>query len=100
MRNKAFYSLLHAVKDETGKRPRWTLDKVAQEIYINRDHLNEVINNKHGGQTRPKVIKFLKLHFPNWQDFLEALGWDGEGNLTSNVSHRTLDVQQTEAPHG
>lgn len=99
-KNKMFYRLLRAVKDPSGKRPLWTLEKIGKEIYVNRSHLTDVINNKprHGAQTRPKLVRFFKQHFEQWQAILEALGWDEEGNI---IPHGTLDVQQTdEVSHG
>jgi len=93
-KNKLFYRLLRAVKDPSGKHPLWTVEKIAAAIYVNRSHLNDVLNNKpgHGGQTRPKVARFFKANFEQSAAILQSLGWDGEGNI---VPHGTLDVQQS-----
>lgn len=100
-KNKLFYRLLHAVKDESGKRPKWTLEKIAEAIYVNRAHLTDVINNKpnHGAQTRPKLVRFFKANFQQWKAILSALEWDEEGNI---VPRGTSDVQQSgeEVSHG
>lgn len=96
-KNKLFYRLLHAVKDETGNRPKWTLEKIAAAIYVNRPHLTDVINNKqgHGKQTRPKLVRFFRENFEQWRAILSALGWDENGNL---VPHGMSDVEQMEDP--
>lgn len=115
MINAKFYFLLHELR--AGNRPRWTIEKIAAEIYVNRSHLTDVLNNKpgHGAQTRPKLIKFFKAKFRKqrrWQEILEALGWDENGCLMatsprpsapkaekgadlSNVGRATFPVEQT-----
>lgn len=93
-KNKLFYRLLRAVKDETGKRPKWTVEKIAESIYVNRCHLTDVLNNKpgHGGQIRPKLVRFFRENFEQWRAILQALGWDEDGRI---VPRGMLDVQHS-----
>src|SRR5690242_19677587 len=99
MNNRRFYELLHAPRERN--RPKWTLEKIAEAIYVNRQHLNDVINNKAGlgKQVRPKLVKFFKQHFEQtWPEILNALKWDANGEP---VPRRTSDVRQLEGDeHG
>ena len=82
MNNRKFHFQLRTLKDAAGRR--WTVDRIAEAIYVNRSHLNCVLNNQpgRGRATRPKVIAFLKRHLPEQQDsLLAALGWDAKGNI-------------------
>lgn len=90
-KNHLFYQLLHAVHDPSGRRPRWTIEKIAAELYLNRSRLNDVINNKpgHGAHTRPKLVRFFRKNFEQWPAILQALGWDNTGKI---VSHGTLQI--------
>ena len=68
-----------------GKRTvRLTVERMAAAIFVNRAHLTDVLNNKpgHGGNTRWKVVKFLKQKQPaHAAALLDALGWDADGNV-------------------
>lgn len=110
MKNRVFHKLLRRLTDEQG-RP-YTVGKIAEGIFSNRAHLNDVLNNKpnHGGNTRWKVVKFLKRiapcpaplpiasprgegeKKPHWRELLDALGWDENGAVRSsrNVGHETM----------
>lgn len=97
MNNKTFYNLLHDVKDDAGKRPRWTLEKIAAALFCNRNYLNDVINNKvTGTNIRKRVIDFFEKQFEPWRvkRMLEALGWsDGENRQKTDVPCGTTEVR-------
>lgn len=62
---------------------RLTVSRLAAALKINRPHLTDVLNNTpgHGGQTRPKVARWLVKHFPEQAPaVLGQLGWDERGN--------------------
>ncbi len=76
---------------------RLTVGRIASAIFVNRAHLNDVLNNKpnHGGRTRWKVARFLKRSFPaKAPELLAALGWDDKGNL------KPLSDMQLSVPRG
>ncbi|MDE2099465.1 MAG: hypothetical protein KGL39_19595 [Patescibacteria group bacterium] len=63
---------------------RITVGRIAEEIYVSRPRLNDVLNNTpgHGGRTRPKVVKFFEKNLPQHKaELLAALGWDDEGKI-------------------
>lgn len=76
VKNKEFYRLLHWERD-SHHRPVWTSERLAREIYSNRAHVTEVLNNKpkRGHVTRWKLAQCLKKHFARWEEMLSALGW-------------------------
>lgn len=60
-------------------RVRLTVGRLAEAIFVNRAHLNDVLNNKpgRGGNTRWKVAKYLRQQFPDRAaELLAALGWE------------------------
>lgn len=82
MLNRQFHWQLRKLTDENGKT--WTVTLIAYEMFISRARLTDVINNKsgHGGQTRPKVVRFLKRKFPaQFHDLLKALKWNELGEI-------------------
>ena len=82
MINRNFHFRLRKLKDSAGLP--WTVGRMAETIYVSRPRLNDALNNKtgHGGRTRTKVVKFLERHLPEQKaDLLQALGWDGDGNI-------------------
>src|SRR4051812_23447348 len=99
MKNRKLHWLLREPKDERGK-PLWTVEKIAEAIYCNRSRVTDTLNNKpgHGAQTRPKLRKFFRKHFPDtYEQLIESLGW-GEGSKTKTrkVTRETFHVEQFE----
>lgn len=83
MINRAFYKLLHAPKDERGKR-KWSVEKVAGAIYCSRQYVQDVLNQRtsHGRLVRRKLVTFFQKEFPtNWRELVTALGWDEAGTV-------------------
>ena len=70
---------------------------MAEAIYSNRAHVNDVLNNKpgHGYQTRRKLIVFFKKEFPKaWPEILEALNWTTDSTDNADGKRqRTAAVQ-------
>src|SRR5579872_4290787 len=80
MKNERFYWLMHEPRD--GGRPRWTVEKMAEEIGVSRPRLTDTLNNKpgRGGQIRRKAVAFFKREFATtWPEILKELGWDEAG---------------------
>lgn len=92
MKNKKFHFTIR--KMVTAEGERLTVGRIAEAIFVNRAHLTDVLNNTpgHGGNTRWKVVEYLKKNHPEKvNDLLAALGWDENGTL--------LEVQQS-VPRG
>ncbi len=84
MKNRKFHFQLRTLKDGAGRR--WTVGRIAEAIYVNRSHLNCVLNNQpgRGKATRRKVVIFFERHLPEQREgLLAALGWDTAGNITT-----------------
>ena len=82
MNNRKFHFQLRTLKDSAGRR--WTVGRIAEAIYVNRSHLNCVLNNQagRGKVTRRKVVTFFERHLPEQRgELLAALGWDAKGNI-------------------
>jgi hypothetical protein len=76
MNNKKLHWLIGEQRE--GRRPKWTVAKIAAAIYSGRAHVTQVLNNEpgRGGQTRAKLIKFFRKEFPETSEqILESLGW-------------------------
>jgi len=77
MKNKQFHFRLRKLRRADG-RP-WTVGRMAAAIGANRAHLTDVLNNTpgHGGQTRPKVLRWMEKEFPpaTVAALTQALGW-------------------------
>jgi hypothetical protein len=59
--------------------------------------VNDALNNvpKRGGLLRPKLARYIRQHFNNWERLLAALGWTEDGQI---VPRGESHVEQNPAP--
>lgn len=94
MKNRAFHFELRKLKTPAGER--LTVERIAAAIMVNRAHLVAAINNRpgRGGNTRWKVARYLKEHYPaSAASLLQSLHWNEQGEIVEqkpNVATATF----------